>query len=97
MAQGYAAGFDATTASNFTMIGYNTGRGVTTGDGNTIIGANVTGLPAALTNNIILSAGDGLGIPVFANNAAAIAGGLTQKALYCTNNGSGDFVVKVVK
>lgn len=40
-------------------IGYNTGRGIVTGTGNTIIGSYVTGLAAALTNNIILADGNG--------------------------------------
>ena len=44
---------------NNTALGYNTGRGITTGSGNTIIGAGVTGLAAGLTNNIILANGTG--------------------------------------
>lgn len=51
------------TADNFTgantAIGYNTGRGIVTGVNNTIIGANVTGLAAALSNNIIIADGTG--------------------------------------
>ena len=42
-----------------TAIGYNTGRGIITGVNNTIIGANVTGLSASLSNNIIISDGAG--------------------------------------
>ena len=42
-----------------TAIGFNTGRGITTGKNNTIIGANIAGLAAALTGNIILSDGAG--------------------------------------
>lgn len=42
-----------------TAIGYNTGRGITTGGFNTIIGAQVTGLAAGLTNNIIIADGSG--------------------------------------
>lgn len=42
-----------------TAIGYNTGRGITTGNNNTIIGANVTGLAAGLSNNIIIADGAG--------------------------------------
>lgn len=44
---------------NNTAVGYNTGRGIVTGAGNTIIGANVSGLAAALTNNIIIANGAG--------------------------------------
>ena len=43
--------------SNNTAVGYNTGLGITTGSGNTIIGASVTGLSPTLTNNIILASG----------------------------------------
>jgi hypothetical protein len=41
--------------SNNTALGYNTGRGIIYGTGNTILGANVTGLSAGLTNNIIIA------------------------------------------
>ena len=42
-----------------TAIGYNTGRGITTGVNNTILGASVNGLAAGLSNNIILANGTG--------------------------------------
>jgi hypothetical protein len=42
-----------------TAIGYATGGGITTGNYNTILGANVTGLAAGLSNNIILADGQG--------------------------------------
>ena len=42
-----------------TAVGYNTGRGIVTGVNNTILGANVTGLAAALSSNIILANGAG--------------------------------------
>jgi hypothetical protein len=45
--------------NNNTAIGYNAGRGIIYGTGNTIVGANVTGLSAGLTNNIILGNGTG--------------------------------------
>ena len=53
--------FNVTSAANTrnTAIGFNTGRGIITGIKNTIVGASVTGLDAALNNNIILSDGDG--------------------------------------
>ena len=56
---GAQAGMDVTTGTGNTMIGYNTGRGITTGGGNTVIGTGVTGLAAALNNNVILASGDG--------------------------------------
>ena len=46
------------TGSN-TAIGYNTGRGITTGINNTIVGANVAGLASTLSNNIIIADGAG--------------------------------------
>jgi len=42
-----------------TAIGFNTGLGIVTGINNTILGANVGGLAAALSNNIILANGAG--------------------------------------
>ncbi len=62
IAIGKNTGRDITGASSSganTMIGFNTGRGVTTGTNNTIIGANVTGLSASLSNTIILADGSG--------------------------------------
>jgi hypothetical protein len=44
---------------NNTAIGSDAGRGIVTGINNTIIGANVTGLSAALSNNIIIADGSG--------------------------------------
>ena len=43
-----------------TAIGYNTGRGITTGAGNTIVGANVTGLSPTLTNTVVVASSDGV-------------------------------------
>ena len=42
-----------------TYVGYNTGLGIISGNANTILGANVSGLPAALSNTIILADGNG--------------------------------------
>lgn len=47
-------------SGNNTAIGYNTGRGIVTGINNTVLGANVTGLGAALSNNVILADGSGV-------------------------------------
>lgn len=49
----------ATQCLNNTALGRASGRGITIGSGNTIVGANVTGLPAGLTNNVILANGTG--------------------------------------
>ena len=42
-----------------TALGYNTGRGIVYGGNNTIVGANVAGLPANLSGAIILGTGEG--------------------------------------
>ena len=49
-----------TEGTGNTALGYNTGRGITTGSNNTILGAGVTGLPATLGGTIILATGDGV-------------------------------------
>lgn len=56
---GNTAAYDSLGSSGNTIVGYNTGRGLTTGDSNTVIGANVTGLNPTMSRNIILS--DGIG------------------------------------
>jgi len=56
---GYWAQHNAGNCNNNVVIGYNAARGLITGSGNTILGANVVGLAAALTNNIILANGTG--------------------------------------
>jgi hypothetical protein len=40
-------------------LGANTGSGIISGSNNTILGANVTGLPAGLSNTILIATGDG--------------------------------------
>lgn len=49
----------SSTPSGNTAIGCNTGRGISYGANNTIVGAGVTGLPAGLTGAVILASGDG--------------------------------------
>ncbi|WP_185286029.1 tail fiber domain-containing protein [Chryseobacterium indologenes] len=57
---GGSAGYNLNTANNYnTFIGFRAGAGLVSGKSNTIIGANVTGLPASLSNNIIIADGDG--------------------------------------
>jgi hypothetical protein len=55
----YQSLLNLTTGSNNTVIGYNSGNGITTGSDNTILGGNISGLTAALANNIILADGQG--------------------------------------
>lgn len=56
---GNNAMWDNYGGSGNVCIGDNTGLGLLTGSKNTIIGSNVTGLTAALSNNIIIADGDG--------------------------------------
>ncbi|MCP1996255.1 tail fiber domain-containing protein [Flavobacterium sp. HSC-61S13] len=60
---GQMAGYDINSTTKTdgrnTFIGSNTGRGITTGKNNTIIGALVRQLPENLSNNIIIADGDG--------------------------------------
>jgi hypothetical protein len=60
VAIGDQALLNMSTATQYnTAVGFGTGKGITTGINNTIIGANVTGLSGSLSNNIILSDGAG--------------------------------------
>lgn len=58
-------------------LGYDSGRGITTGVQNTILGARVTGLPAALSDNVIIADGAGVvrarAVPVFSLTDNTIA------------------------
>ncbi|MDE2618897.1 MAG: hypothetical protein KGL54_01920, partial [Sphingomonadales bacterium] len=56
---GTGTGTAKPAANSNTAIGYNTGAGIVSGSGNTILGALVTGLAPGLTNNIILANGTG--------------------------------------
>ena len=51
---------DTGSGSDFnSAFGYNTGRGIVTGVNNTILGANVAGLAAGLSDVVILATGEG--------------------------------------
>ncbi len=52
-------GVSGQDANDNTVLGYNTGRGIVTGSANTILGANVTGLPTSLSNTVIIADGAG--------------------------------------
>lgn len=84
IAIGNITGYDITTATNNTFIGYNTGRGITTGVSNTIIGGSITGLAAALSNNIILADGDGVKRLQFDNTGALTLTGPAVSAAVAT-------------
>lgn len=60
IAIGGSAGYNLNAANNYnTFIGFRAGAGLVSGKSNTIIGANVSGLPASLSNNVIIADGDG--------------------------------------
>lgn len=54
-AMGSSAALNLTTGINNTFYGYLAGQGITTGAGNTVIGANIAALAAGLTNNIVIA------------------------------------------
>ncbi|AZA83578.1 hypothetical protein C1637_14995 [Chryseobacterium lactis] len=57
---GGSAGYSLNTVNNYnTFIGFRAAAGLVSGKSNTIIGANVSGLPASLSNNVIIADGDG--------------------------------------
>ena len=80
-ATGVGAGTGTATpnTNNNTAYGYNTGRGIAYGSNNTIIGANVTGLAAGLSDAIILATGEGTIRADFGKTAAGwtFAGAIT--------------------
>lgn len=79
---GHSSGLDVTLGSQNTFLGWNTGRGITTGNYNTVIGANITGLSAALANNIIIADGEGnIGYRIFnSGNITAVGRGAGSAA-----------------
>lgn len=84
---GTFAGYDTSSGSNNTFVGHDTGRGITTGSWNTIVGANVQGLAASLSQNIILA--DGLGnIRAQADSTGAwtLSGGVTNAQVMIGGN-----------
>ncbi len=56
---GRLAGYQITTGGGNVCIGHQTGAGLTTGANNTIVGSMVTGLPAAMSNNVVIADGNG--------------------------------------
>jgi hypothetical protein len=104
---GTQAGYDITSGTYNTCIGYDTGRGITTGGKNTVIGAQVSGLSSSLSNNIIISDGDGnvriqvnssgnVGIGVAsANYPLQVNGGISglEKSADPTQPAEGEYVI----
>ena len=57
---GYLSGFGLTTGDQNIFIGYqNTVHGITTGNYNVLLGGQITGLSSALSNNVIITDGQG--------------------------------------
>lgn len=91
-----------------TAIGHNTGRGIIYGTGNTIIGANVSGLPAGLTNTVVIADSSGnQRIVIDSAGVSTVAGQLIhtppasatlsingQVTLEVTSNTAGNFVFR---
>ena len=92
VAYGYRALGSNTTGSSNTGLGNYTGHGITTGSYNTILGANVTGLSADLSNNIILSDGQNIEMHYatnvwdFKNNDLKVNNLTANQLLYANNN-----------
>lgn len=86
---------DLLTGDKNTAIGSWSGKGIITGSGNTILGI-VTGLPADLSNNIIIADGDGnRRINVDSNGNTGI-GTISPGAKLEINNGTSAGAVKIV-
>lgn len=85
---GYAGA--AGTGAN-TAVGFFTGGGIATGTGNTILGANVSGLAGALTNNIILAIGTGVIKAQFDGTTWVFTGGINGTNIGATTPGTGAF------
>lgn len=92
---GSIAGNNITSGYNMTIVGYGSGAGITTGNQNTILGANVTGLAAALVNNIILAQGDGA--IRYRYNPMAGSGGLFQFTPASTTGQTASTEIPVLK
>ena len=101
---GTYAGYDTTSSLQSVFIGYNTGRGITTGDYNTIIGANITGLSATLSNHILIADGAGtirikvdnnghLELPGMQTGNAGLSSGQTYKDTAANILANGDWVI----
>ena len=90
-ALGAFSGPTLVTADGFgdnTCVGYDTGRGITTGVQNTILGANVTGLAAALSNNVILADGGGnIRLQFDSSGDGVIGGGLQVTGAFLDTSG----------
>jgi hypothetical protein len=90
-AVGSGAGSAVTNGTHNTFIGMGSG-GITTGDNNTVIGNGATASATNVNNEVTIGNSSVTCIrfathtvlPVYANNAAAIGGGLTSGMLYRT-------------
>ena len=86
--------YSNTTGNNNSRLGYGN-EGITTGSGNTILGANVA-VPATAENLVVLSNGVGTGLTTYADNAAAVAAGLVTGCLWKRADPAGGFQVMIV-
>jgi len=88
---------DKTDNDYNTTIGYEAGRGIVTGSNNTIVGARTSGLPASLSNTIIIADGEGnYGLYVSSSQNAQLYGGVTAPSFTGSFSGDGSQVTGVV-
>lgn len=95
VAIGYQSLLNTAGGSGNTAIGYITGLGITTGVNNTIVGANVTGLAAGLSTNIILASGDGVIKAQHDGTNWALTGGMSATGRIGYATGAGGTVTQI--
>ena len=76
-----------TTGNNNTACGHDSGRGIETGSGNSIFGANVAGLAPDLTDNLILASGGVIRLQHDGVETTTVQGDLVADNLSGTNTG----------
>jgi hypothetical protein len=86
-ANGRSALTNNITGIDNTANGYNTGLGIETGSGNSIFGANVTGLAPDLTDNLILASGGVIRLQHDGVGTTTVQGDLVADNLSGTNTG----------
>jgi len=81
-ANGRSALVNNTEGDNNTACGYGSGTGIETGSGNSIFGANVTGLAPDLTDNLILASGGVIRLQHDGVGTTTVQGDLVADNLY---------------
>jgi len=94
-ANGRSALVNNTEGDNNTACGYRSGTGIETGSGNSIFGANVTGLAPDLTDNLILASGGVIRLQHDGVGTTTVQGDLVADNLSGTNTGDGALAIGV--